>query len=128
MHRLSAHSTLSAPILVVAVICLGACKTSNDATVLATQLFTTSKALSGYYAALDKELEATDQLNILGEGLNGTAYDQNAQGQIHDAMTAVNERQAMADTLGQVAEAFGKLTGSTAPPMQPPPLPSWRVQ
>ena len=114
MHRLSARSRCSAAILVVAVICLGGCKTSNDATVLATQLSATSKALSGYYAALDKELQATDQLNILGEGLNGTAYDQNAQGQIHDAMAAIEERQAMADTLGQVADAFGKLSDSTA--------------
>jgi hypothetical protein len=103
-----------AAIVAVAAICLGGCKTSKDATALATELSTTSKALSGYYAALDKELLATDQLNILGEGLNGTPYDQNAQGQVHDAMTAIEERQAMADTLGQVADAFGKLSGSTA--------------
>jgi len=101
-------------ILVIAATCLGGCKTSKDATALATQLSATSKALSGYYAALDKELQAIDQLNILGEGLNGTAYDESAQGQIHDAMTAIEEREAMADTLGQVADAFGKLSGSTA--------------
>lgn len=66
MYRRPARSLWSAAILAVAAICLGGCKTSNDATAVATQLSTTSKALSGYYAALDKELQATDQLNILG--------------------------------------------------------------
>lgn len=72
MYRRPARSLWSAAILAAAALCLGGCKTSNDATAVATQLPTTSKALSGYYAALDKELQATDQLNILGEGLNGT--------------------------------------------------------
>lgn len=114
MHRRFARCLWTAAVLAVAAISLGGCKTSKDATAVATQLNTTSKALSGYYAALDKELQATDQLNILGEGLNGTAYDENAQGQIRDAMTAIQERQVMADALGEVADAFSKPNGSTA--------------
>jgi len=114
MYRRFTRPLWIAALFALATMCLGGCKTSKDATALATQLSTTSNALSGYYAALLKELQATDQLNILGEGLNGTPYDQNAQGQIHDAMTAIEQRQAMADTLGQVADAFGKLSGSTA--------------
>ena len=114
MHRRAARSPWIVSSFAVAVICLGGCKTSTDATALATQLSTTSKSLSGYYAALNKELQATDQINVLGEGLNGTAYDANAQKQIYDAMTAVSDRQTMADTLSQLADAFGKLSGSNA--------------
>lgn len=113
MHKRSARCQRIASSFAVAVIFLGGCKTSTDATALAAQLSTTSRALSGYYAALDKELQATDQINILGEGLNGTAYDANAQEQINDAITAILQRKAMADTLGQLADAFGKLSGST---------------
>lgn len=114
MHRRPARSLQICAILAVTVMCVAGCKTSTDAASLATQLSITSKALSSYYGALDTELQETDQLNILGEGLNGTAYDHNAQAQIHETMTAIEEREAMADTLGQLSDAFGKLSGSTA--------------
>ncbi len=114
MDRRPARSLWVAAVFSATVICLGGCKTSKDATAAATQLSTTSKALSSYYSALDKELQATDQLNMLNEGLNGTPFGPNTQGQIRNTMTAIEERHTIAVTLSQVADAFGKLTGSNA--------------
>ena len=114
MDRRPARSLWFAAVFSAAVICLGGCKTSKDATAVATQLSTTSKALSSYYSALEKELQATDQLDMLNQALNGTPYGPNAQGQIRNVMAAIEERRTIAVTLGQVADAFGKLSGSTA--------------
>lgn len=114
MHHRPTRSLWFAGIFAAAAIFVTGCKTSEDATALANQFSTTSKALSGYYVALDKELQATDELNVLGEGLNGTRYAEDAQDKIRNATTAIEERQTVADTLGQVAGSFGKLSGSTA--------------
>ncbi|HEY0760714.1 MAG TPA: hypothetical protein VGD59_15810 [Acidisarcina sp.] len=96
------------------LLLVNGCKTSEDATAAATQMTTTASALVDYYAALEKLMKKTDELNRLQEAMLTIPYQQPDRKQIADQAAEFEKREQMAEELTQLAGAFTSLASPAA--------------
>ncbi len=109
------RTRMAAQMVVLAGLLLGGCKTTDDASAAATQMSSTAKALTDYYAAQEKILDATDVGNRMGEALFSRPYADAAKENIRTMREAAEQRGKLAEELTTLAQNFAKLTGTTAP-------------
>ncbi len=103
-------------ILILTACFLGTgCKTSDDAAAAATQMSTTAKALSDYYAALGTILADTDQIYILNGQLLSKPYTAENRQLLKNNEAELAKRSALAADFSTLAGQFAALSGSTAP-------------
>jgi len=102
-------------ILILTACFLGTgCKTSDDAAAAATQMSTTAKALSDYYAALGAILADTDQIYILNGQLLSKPYTAENRQLLKNNEAELAKRSALAADFSTLAGQFAALSGSTA--------------
>jgi hypothetical protein len=102
------------PILLCLVI-LSGCKTSDDAAAAGTQLTATASSLASYYSALDTLLSDTDPLYQIQAAINPLApYDTATKNDVTDTAAEIQKREKLAAALTTLAQEFAKLSGSTA--------------
>lgn len=107
------YSVVRATCLLLFLAFAGACKTTSDAAVVATQLASTATALSNYYTALHTEIIDTDQLNSLEQGVVGVPYDQQTRALILDSADEIQKRIELANNLAILATSLTQLATST---------------
>ena len=100
--------------LALLFVLLTACKTNTDAAAAAQQLTTVSTNLSAYYADLSTQLDDTITLNEVQAAMYQLPFGDDVRGQILDVKSQIAKREAMAQSLGKLATAYGSLAGSTA--------------
>lgn len=113
-----ARRTISAAasILFASLFFAGGCKTSDDATAVASQLTETAKCLRDYYTALDTMLSETDQLYVVQAVVNPvTPYDDQTKAYVADLRAEIQKRETFAGDLTTLAEEFSSLSNSKAP-------------
>ena len=114
LYRINRHV-----VLLLCLICLSSCKTSDDASAAAKQLAATATDLANYYATLSQVTTATITLG----GLQNTLLPHGDVLPFSDANRAlsnttlaeIQKRSDLAKTLEDVSTAFSNLIGSTAP-------------
>lgn len=103
------------PSLLLVLLCLTACKTSEDAVAAAQQMAATSATLSHFYDALSGTLRETVALNELNASLLQVSFDDAARKQIEQTDIEIRKRAQMATALANLSASFGSLAGSQAP-------------
>src|ERR1700712_2966017 len=98
------------PLVLLALLAGGGCKTQDDAVAAAAQLSSTAKTLSAYYGALDQVLANTEGAYLAQYAINGTPPLE-----LGEERAQIRARGEMAGDLAQLAAVFEKLAGSTAP-------------
>ncbi len=91
---------------------LTACKDNDDARAAASQLATTTDALTGYYTTLRTLTVQTDQLNALEKAIVQTQYDAGLRKLLLDREKQLDERIALAKALAAVAHSLSSLTAA----------------
>jgi len=113
-HRL--HRYLA---LLLCLIFLSSCKTSDDAKAAAKQLATTSTDLANYYGTLSQVTTATITLGGLQNTLLPHAdilpFPDSNRTLLNTTLSELQKRSDLAKALQDVSTAFSNLTGSTAP-------------
>ncbi len=99
---------------VCCLLVMSGCKVSEDATAASTQMASTCKALSGYYAALGQTMDSTIRANEAQYAVLGVPFDAATRKQMEDVKKELEKRSAMADELAKVSTLFSKLTGSSS--------------
>jgi hypothetical protein len=101
------------PVLIPLLMLATACKTSDDAKAAASQMATTAKDLTGYYAQIDAMLENTIRLDQLQSALLSTPFDSQSLAQIKETEQEIGKREEAAKNLQEVSDALSKLTASS---------------
>ncbi len=98
------------PVVLLALLAGGGCKTQDDAVAAAAQLSSTAKTLSAYYGALDRVLADTEGAYLAQYAINGVPPVE-----LGEERAQIRVRGEMAREVAELAAVFEKLTGSTAP-------------
>ena len=113
-------SVLSRPLpILLCVVLLFGCHTSDDANAAAKQLGTTSTDLANYYSVMSNIAAATITLgdlqnNLLPHG-NVLPFDADTRALVITTSAELQKRADLAKALQGLSSAFSSLTGSTAP-------------
>ncbi|MGH9598669.1 MAG: hypothetical protein ACRD27_02295 [Terracidiphilus sp.] len=107
------RSVVRAASLLLCLAFFGACQTSSDAKVVATQLAATATALSNYYAAIHTEILDIDQLNDLDQGVLGMPYDVQTRAGFMDNAAEIQKRADLANDISTLAASLTQLATST---------------
>jgi len=97
------------------VLLIAGCRESADAIAASSQMASTCKALSDYYAALSQTMELTVSANEAQQAVLGVPFDAAARKQMVDVKAELDKRSAMAEELSKLSSLFSELTGSTSP-------------
>jgi hypothetical protein len=101
--------------LLLVLVGLVSCKTSDDARALAGQMSATANSLCDYYAALAQMADNHAKLERLQQATLGVPLDPQDVAQLQDIQASLQNRSEMAHALAGLAGAFIGFSNSTAP-------------
>ena len=94
---------------------LSSCKTTPEATAAARQLASAASELSSYYMDMSTEVDETIVLNEIQQAVFDVPFPDGARTPLIDIKNEIGKRAAVAQSLSNLASAYGNLAGSTAP-------------
>lgn len=101
--------------LLIVLLCVAACKTSEDAIAAAQQMAETSAALSHFYAAVSETLRETIAVNELNSSILSIPFQDADRNRIQETRLEIDRRAQMATALANLSSSFGSLARSKAP-------------
>ncbi len=114
---LQRRPTNSHVVLLAAVMCtvlLSSCKTTDEAAAAAKKLSTTSSDLCSYYKDLSTQVDDTIVLNEIQHAVFGVPFEDQDRAQLTDMKAEIKKRADLAQSLSNLASAYGTLAGSKA--------------
>jgi hypothetical protein len=95
-------------------VLLSSCKTSDQAAAAAKQLSSTSTDLCSYYKDLSTQVDDTIVLNEIQHAVFGVPFEDQDRAQLTDMKAEIKKRADLAQSLSNLASAYGTLAGSKA--------------
>jgi hypothetical protein len=114
IYKLQKKLTCSHMVLLATLACtilLSSCKTTDQAAAVAKKLSTTSSDLCSYYKDLSTQIDDTIVLNEIQHAVFGVPFEEQDRAQLTDTKAEIKKRADLAQSLSNLASAYGTLAG-----------------